>query len=202
MVKADVQGSLDAIETALEKFSTAGVKAKVVAGGVGDVAENDVMMASTASKLVIAFNVQSSPSVKQFAKAENVKISSYRVIYELLDDIKAALEGLLPPIRLEITQGKLDVLQVFSISKKLTIAGGKVTEGKVEKGATAKIMRKDEEIAQIKISSVHKGKDEVPSCQIGTECGLGIDGKVEILAGDSIIAFTVEEQKQTIDVII
>ncbi len=200
VVKADVQGSLDAIETALDKFSTAGVKAKVVSGGVGEVTESDVMMASTASKLVIAFNVQSSPSVKQFAKAEGVKISSYRVIYELLDDIKQALEDLLPPIRLEMTQGKLEVLQVFSTTKKLTIAGGKVTEGRMDKGAHAKVMRGEEEIAQIKITSVHKGKDEVPFCQIGTECGLGIDGKVEILPKDVIVAFTVEEQKQTIDV--
>jgi translation initiation factor IF-2 len=200
VVKADVQGSLDAIETALEKYSTLGVKARVISGGVGDVSESDVMMASTASKLVIAFNTQASPAVKQFAKAEGVKISSYRVIYELLDDIKSALEDLLPPIRLEITQGKLEVIQVFSTTKKVTIAGGKVVEGKMEKGAQAKIIRKDEEIAQIKIQSVHKGKDEVPFCQIGTECGLGLDGSVEVLPKDIIVAYTVEEQKQTIDV--
>ncbi len=200
VVKADVQGSLDAIETALEKYSTAGVKAKVVSGGVGEVTESDVMMASTASKLVIAFNTQASPAVQQFAKGEGVKISSYRVIYELLDDIKTALEDLLPPLRIEITGGKLEVLQVFSTTKKLTIAGGKVTEGKMEKGATAKVLRGDELVSNIKIASVHKGKDEVPSCQIGTECGLGIDGKADIQVGDIIVSYTVEEQKQTIDV--
>lgn len=200
VVKADVQGSLDAIETALDKYSTMGVKAKIVAGGVGEVTESDVMMASTASKLVIAFNAHASSSVKQFAKNEGVKISSYKVIYELLDDIKGALEELLPPIRLEITQGKLEVLQVFSNTKKSTIAGGKVTEGKIEKGAQAKIIREKEEIGQIKIASIHKGKDEVPFCQIGTECGLGIDGKVDIEPKDIIVTYTVEEQKQTIDV--
>jgi translation initiation factor IF-2 len=157
-------------------------------------------MAATASKLIVAFNVQPAPNVANYAKSEGVKISTYRVIYELLDDIKAAVEELLPPIVTEMSIGKLEVLQVFSTTKKLTIAGGKVTEGKMEKGTTAKVMRGDEEIGRIKVASVHKGKDEVDSCQIGTECGLGIEGKVEVLPKDVIVTFSVQTQKQTLDV--
>lgn len=200
VVKADVQGSLDAITTALEKFNNHDVKVRVIGGGVGDVNETDVTMAATASKLIVSFNVQASGNVSSFAKSEGVKISTYRVIYELLDDIKAAVEELLPPIVTEMTLGKLEVLQVFSTTKKLTVAGGKVIEGKMEKGTTAKVIRDSEEIGRIKVLSVHKGKDEVDSCQIGGECGLGIEGKVEVKAGDTIVTFTIQTQKQTLDV--
>lgn len=200
VVKADVQGSLDAITTALEKFNNSDIKVRVIGGGVGDVNESDVGMAATATKLIVAFNVQSSGKVNSYAKSEGVKISSYRVIYELLDDIKAAVEELLPPIVTEMTVGKLDVLQVFSTTKKMTVAGGKISEGKMEKNTQAKVIRKDEEIGHIKIASVHKGKDEVDSCPVGTECGLGIEGKVDVQAGDTIVAFSVQSQKQTLDV--
>lgn len=199
VVKADVQGSLDAITTALEKFNNKDIQVRVVGGGVGDVNESDIGMAATASKLIVAFNVQPSGNVANYAKSEGVKISTYRVIYELLDDIKAAVEELLPPIVTEMTIGKLEVLQVFSTTKKLIIAGGKVTEGKMEKGTSAKVIRGEEEIGRIKIVSVHKGKDEVDSCQIGTECGLGIEGKVEVLPKDVIVTFSVQTQKQTLD---
>jgi translation initiation factor IF-2 len=202
VVKADVQGSLDAITTALEKFNNNEVKVRVIGGGVGEVNESDVSMAATATKLIVAFNVQASGKVTSYAKNEGVKISTYRVIYELLDDIKAAVEELLPPIVTEMSIGKLDVIQVFSTTKKLTIAGGKVVEGKMEKGTIAKVMRGEEEIGRIKVVSVHKGKDEVDSCPIGGECGLGIDGKVEVKAGDSIVTYTVQTQKQTLDVTI
>lgn len=171
-----------------------------MSGGVGEVNESDVMMASTASKLIIAFNVITPPNVKQFAKNEGVKISSYRVIYELLDDIKQALEDLLPPLVIELTQGKLEVLQVFSVNKKVTIAGGKVVEGKIDKGADVRVIRKGEEVSRIKVLSIHRGKDEVPFCQIGTECGLGLEGKADVEVGDEIIAYSRKEQKQTINV--
>jgi len=200
VVKADVQGSLDAITTALEKFNTKDVNVRVLGGGVGDVNESDVAMAATASKLIVSFNVQTSGNVATYAKSEGVKISNYRVIYELLDDIKAAVEELLPPVVTEMTLGKLEVLQVFSTNKKLTVAGGKVIEGKMEKGTIAKVIRGGEEVGRIKVISVHKGKDEVDSCQIGTECGLGIEGKIDVLAGDTIATFSVQTQKQTLDV--
>lgn len=200
VVKADVQGSLDAITTALEKFNNKDVKVRVLGGGVGDVNESDVSMAATASKLIVAFNVHASGNVSSYAKNEGVKVSTYRIIYELLDDIKTAVEELLPPIVTEMTVGKLEVLQVFSNTKKLTVAGGKVTEGRLEKGTTAKVIRNGEEVGRVKVVSVHKGKDEVSSCQIGGECGLGIDGNVEIQVGDIIAPFTIQTQKQTLDI--
>ena len=200
VVKADVQGSLDAITTALEKYNTSEVKVRVIGGGVGDVNESDVSMAATATKLIVAFNVQPSSNVVSYAKSEGVKISTYRVIYELLDDIKSAVEELLSPIVTEMTTGKLEVLQIFSNTKKLTVAGGRVIEGKMEKGSSAKVMRTGEEVGQIKVASVHKGKDQIDSCPVGTECGLGIEGNVEIMVGDTIVEFSVQTQKQTLDV--
>jgi translation initiation factor IF-2 len=199
VVKADVQGSLEAIIQALDKYQAPEAKINVVSSGVGDVTENDVMMASTASKLIIAFNVQHSSNISGLAKGEGVKISTYKVIYELLDDMKSALEELLPTIKIEIINGRLDVLQVFSTGKKETIAGGKVSEGKVEKGQTVKIIRNGEEIGRTKVGSVRRGKDEVKECQIGTECGLALEGNVDVAEKDQIVAFSIEEQKQTLD---
>jgi translation initiation factor IF-2 len=201
VVKADVKGSLDAIVQALGKFSTPEVKVKIVQAEVGEVNESDVMMAATtASKLVVAFNVAVPIAIKQIAKGEEVKISSYRIIYELLDDIKEALEDLLPPRIIEIIIGKLEVLQVFSLTKKLAIIGGKVIDGKMRKGTKAKIIRNDEEISQIKIISVRRGKDEVKEAQIGMECGLGLEGAGDIQPKDIVVSVAFEEQKQTIDV--
>lgn len=198
VVKADVKGSLDAIVQAFEKFNTTDVKVRVVHAGVGEVNESDIMMATTASKLVIAFNVPVASSVKQIAKTERVKISSYKIIYELLDDIKAALEDLLPPKIIEITVGKLEVLEVFSLSKKISVIGGKVVEGRIEKGTKAKVLRGENEIAKIKITSVRRGKDEVSHAQIGMECGLGVEGSTDIKPKDIIVSVAYEEQKQTL----
>jgi translation initiation factor IF-2 len=200
VVKADVQGSLDAILQSLGKFVAPEAKVNVVASGVGDVTESDIMMASTASKLIIAFNVGFSSNVGQVAKGEGVKISTYRVIYELLDDIKTALEELLPAKEIEITHGKLEVLAVFSNAKKLTVAGGKVVDGKMEKGQLVKIMRGDEQIATSKIDAVRRGKDEVKECAIGTECGIGLDGNVPVQEKDFIVSYSIEKQKQTLDI--
>lgn len=200
VVKADVKGSLDAIVQALDKYKTSEVKVRVVSAGVGEVTESDVMMASTASKLIVAFNTSATQAVKQIAKSEKVKISSYRVIYELLEDIRAALEDLIPEKEIEIITGKLEVLQSFSTAKKLTVVGGKVIEGKLEKGARAKLIRNGEELCKIKIDSVKRGKDEVKECQIGNECGLGIEGACEIKEKDFIVSYNIEHQKQTLDI--
>jgi translation initiation factor IF-2 len=200
VVKADVKGSLDAIVQALDRYQTPEAKVSVVSAGVGEVNETDVRMAGTASKLVVAFNVSAGSQVKQMAKTEKVRISAYRVIYELLDDIKSALEELLPEKEIEIITGKLEVLQVFSKSKKLTVAGGKVTEGHIEKGSKARIERKGEKVGDIKIDSVRRAKDEVPSCQIGNECGLGLTGANDIEEKDVIITYNIESQKQTLDI--
>ena len=184
VVKADVKGSLDAIVQAFEKFSSNEAKITVVHAAVGEVNESDVMMAVTGSRLIVAFNVAVPSAVVQIAKAEKVKISAYRVIYELLDDIKKALEDLLPPIIIEIVTGKLEVLQIFSTSKKLQVIGGKVTEGHIEKNAKAKITRKNEEVGKVKITTIKRAKDEVTSCQVGNECGLSIEGYTQIEEGD------------------
>jgi translation initiation factor IF-2 len=200
VVKADVKGSLDAIVQAFNKFSTNDAKINVVHAGVGEVNESDVMTATTGSRLVVAFNVAIPSAISQIAKQEKVKISSYRVIYELLDDIKTALEDLLPPIVIELVTGRLEILEVFSKAKKVSVVGGKVIEGKIEKNSKARLMRNKEEIGKVKIDSVRRGKDEVPSCQIGNECGIGLEGFSDIQAKDVLECVSYEEQKQTINV--
>ncbi len=200
VVKADVKGSLDAIEQALEKFATPEVKVRVVHGGVGEVNESDVMRASTASNLIIAFNVPVSSPTNQIAKSEKVNISNYKVIYELLDDVKKAVEELLPPKIIEITIGKLEVLQIFSTGKNNAVIGGKVLEGKIDKGSRAKITRKGDVVGKIKITSVRRGKDEIPQAQIGMECGLGTEGDSQIDVKDVIVTYHQEEQKQTLNI--
>ena len=199
VIKADVQGSLDAIVQAFEKLSTAEVKVRAVHAGVGEVNESDIMRATTASKLIVAFNVAIPQAINQIAKTEHVNISSYKIIYELLDDIKKALEDLLPPRIIEIISGRLEVIQIFSTNKKMIVLGGRVTEGKIEKGTKARVLRKDEEMGKVKILSVKRGKDEVNQAQIGMECGLGVEGTVEIQPKDQIVFYLVEEQKQTLN---
>jgi len=199
VVKADVKGSLDAIVQAFERFSTADVKVRVVHAGVGEVNESDVMRATTASKLIIAFNAPVSSGINQVAKTEGVKISPYRIIYELLDDVKLALEDLLPPKIIEITLGKLEVMQIFSATKKGSVIGGKVVEGKIEKGVKAKVLRGEEEVGKLKITSVRRAKDEVSQAQVGMECGLGVEGTSDIQPKDTVVCVSYEEEKQTLD---
>lgn len=199
VVKADVKGSLDAICQALDKIKTPEASVKIVNCGVGEVNESDVMMAETAGKLIVAFNAPTTSQISQVAKNAHVQISNYRIIYELIDDIKGIVESLLPPKQIEIIIGRLEVLKVFSSQKKMIVAGGKVTEGKIEKNLKAKVIRNGEEVGQAKITSVKRGKDEVSFCQIGSECGLGLEGVSDIQEKDQIVSFVIEEQAQKLN---
>ncbi len=200
VVKADRQGSLDAIIQALEKFSTPEVIVKIISASTGEITESDIMMARTASKLIVAFNVQAQSAINTLAKNEGVRISIYRVIYELLNDIKTVVEDLLPPKEIEITNARFEVIQVFSKNKKLTVAGGKVIEGKVEKGPKVRVLRNNEEIGSAKILTIQRGKDEVRECQVGTECGLGVETSIELEPKDILVFYSVEQQKQSLDI--
>lgn len=200
VVKADRQGSLDAIIQALEKFSTPEVIVKVVSASTGEITESDIMMARTASKLIVAFNIQAHSLISTMAKNEGVKISVYRIIYELLDDIKTAVEELLPPKYIELTNGKLEIIQIFSKNKKLTVLGGRVTDGKIEKGPKVRVERNGEEIGTAKVLTLQRGKDEVKECQIGSECGLAVEVNVDLEPKDILVFYTVEQQKQTLDI--
>ena len=190
ILKSDVQGSLDAIKESLDKLKTPAVQVKIIAEGVGPVSESDVMMASSSKALIIGFNVSVGAAINQLAQREKVKILTYKVIYELLDVLKDALEAMLPVIINEVTVGKLEILKIFRTIKGHVISGGK------EKNAEAKIIRGDEEIGRGKIESVKREKDEVKECLIGMECGLGIETAVKVEEKDIIEVYIIEEIKQ------
>lgn len=199
VLKADSKGSLDAIIESLEKIKNEEVGVKIVFNAVGNINEKDVMMAAaTKSKIVFGFEVNMSVSVSKLAEREDVKFSRYNVIYELLDDVRTALEALLPKEIIETEMGALKILMVFKSGKEETIVGGKVISGKLEKGLNAKILRDKEEIAVSKFKTLKREKEEVLEVASGTECGIGLEGKFDLAENDIVKAIRVEERKRTL----
>lgn len=198
VLKADVRGSLDAIKEAFKKISNNEVAIKVVSGKVGDITENDIQMAKSGGNVIIGFNVSVPANILTLSKQEKVKIYKYKVIYELLDDVKNLLSDLLPPEIKELTLGKLKVLKIFSSKKGQMVVGGEVKEGKIEKDTEAKIIRGKEEIDRTNITLVKKEKDEVREAQVGTQCGISLDKEIQIEEGDVIESFRTEKVKRTL----
>lgn len=198
VLKADVRGSLDAIKEAFKKISNNEVTIKVVSGKVGDITENDIQMAKSGGNIIIGFNVSVPANILTLSKQEKVKIYKYKVIYELLDDVKKLLSDLLPPEIKELTLGKLKVLKIFSSKKGQMVVGGEVKEGKIEKDTEAKIIRGKEELDRANITLVKKEKDEVREAQVGTQCGISLDKEIAIEEGDIMESFRTEKVKRTL----
>jgi translation initiation factor IF-2 len=199
LIKADVQGSAEAIVGSLEKFATDEVRARIILSGAGGINESDVMLAKGASAPILGFNVRASKHARELAEHEGVEIRYYAIIYDLLDDIKGVLSGLLAPIQRETFLGSAEVLQVFDISKVGKIAGCRVTEGVVRKGARVRIVRQDVVVLELgTLQTLKRFKDEVNEVQAGQECGMAFQGFQDIKAGDSIECFTVEEVKRSL----
>ncbi len=198
VLKADVRGSLDAIKEAFNKISNDEVSVKVVSGKVGAVNESDIAMAKSSDNIIIGFNVSVSSNIDQLAKKEKVKIYSYKVIYELLDDVKELLSDLLPPEMKELTLGKLKVLAIFKSKKGQMIVGGEVREGKIEKNTEARVMRGKEEIGRASITLVKREKEEVREVQVGSQCGISLDKELPIEEGDVVESFRTEQVKRTL----
>lgn len=198
VLKTDVRGSLDAIKEAFKKISNSEVAIKVVSGKVGDITENDIQMAKSAGNIIIGFNVSIPANILTLSKQEKVKIYTYKVIYELLDDVKNLLSDLLPPEIKELTLGKLTVLKIFKSGKGQMVVGGEVKEGKIEKDTEVRIMRGKEEIDRAHITLVKKEKDEVREAQVGTQCGISLDKEIPIEEGDIIESFRTEKVKRTL----
>lgn len=197
VLKADVKGSLEAVEESLEKMKTEEVAVKIIKKGVGDITEDDVMMAKAGGALIFGFGVGLSSAVDQLAKREKVKIALYEVIYELLDDVRAALSTLLTPEKIELVEGKLEVLKIFKAGKPI-ILGGKVIEGKILPHLNVRIIRNKETLGEGRIVSLKRDKSEVPEAPVGAECGLGIETDVTPAEKDIIEAYRVEERKRTL----
>jgi len=199
LVKGDVQGSVEAIRSSVEALGNEDVRARVIHGAAGGINESDVMLAKSAGAPIIAFNVRANRQAKDLAEREGVEIRYYSIIYELLDDVKGVLEGMLAPERKETFIGYAEILQVFDISKLGNIAGCKITEGKVERGAGVRLLRDDVVIHEGELSTLKRFKEEVSKVVAGQECGMGFENYHDLRKGDMIECFTVEMLDRTLD---
>ncbi|HRJ64662.1 MAG TPA: translation initiation factor IF-2, partial [Brevundimonas sp.] len=200
LIKADVQGSAEAIVGSLEKMGNEEVRARTVYSGAGGITESDVQLAKSAGAPILGFNVRASKQARDLAEREGVEIRYYSIIYDLLDDMKGVLSGMLAPLQRETFLGNAAVLQVFDISKTGKIAGCRVSEGVVRKGAKVRIIRDDVVVLELgTLTTLKRFKDEVNEVPSGQECGMHFQGFQDIKAGDYIECFTVEEIKRTLD---
>ena len=193
IVKADVQGSVEAVRASLEKLSNAEVKVKVIHAGAGAVNESDVMLADSANAIIIAFNVRPDTKAKTLAERSKVDVRTYRIIYELIDDMEAALKGMLAPKYREVYMGKAEVKQTFNITGVGTVAGCYVTEGKLIRGGKLRIYRDDIMIVEGGVKQLKRFKDDAKEVAGGFECGCAIEGFNEIKIGDFIECYLIEE---------
>ena len=199
ILKADVQGSVEAVASALTKLSTESVGVNVISTGVGGITESDVSLAKASSAVVIGFNVRPAGKAQQLAEQEDVDIKLYQVIYDAIDDVKKAMVGMLAPISREKLLGKAEVRQVFTIPKAGTIAGSFVTEGKINRKAILRLVRDSVVIYTGKVGSLRRFKDDASEVAQGYECGLSIEGYADVRVGDIIEAFEIETIAATLD---
>ena len=195
IVKGDVQGSVEAVKQSLEKLSNEEVRVKVIHAAAGAINESDVMLAESANAIIIGFNVRPDTKAKKLAETSKVDVRSYRIIYELLDDIEAALKGMLAPKLREVLTGKCEVRQTFNITGVGTIAGCYVTDGKIVRGGKLRIYREDIMICEGGVKQLKRFKDDVKEVNYGYECGCAIEGFNEIRVGDIIECYVTEEIK-------
>ncbi len=199
ILKADVQGSVEAVANALTKLSTETVGVNVISTGVGGITESDVSLAKASTAVVIGFNVRPAGKAQQLAEQEDVDIKLYQVIYDAIDDVKKAMVGMLAPISREKVMGKAEVRQVFTIPKAGTIGGCFVTEGKVTRKAQLRLVRDSVVIYTGKVGSLRRFKDDASEVAQGYECGLSIEGYSDLRPGDVIEAFEMETIAATLD---
>ncbi len=198
LVKADVHGSVEALREALLKLSTDAVKVNVVHSGVGAVTETDVMLARATGAIVVAFHVRPEPAARRAAEAQGVDIRAYQIIYEVSDEVRKAMTGLLPPTVTETFLGRAEVRATFSVPRIGTIAGCYVVEGMIRRGGMARLLRDGVQIYEGKVSSLKRFKDDAREVASGFECGIGIEGFNDVKIGDVIEAYVREERAATL----
>ncbi|MDO6354082.1 translation initiation factor IF-2 [Caloramator sp. CAR-1] len=196
IVKADVQGSVEALKQALEKLTNDEVKVRVIHGGVGAITESDITLASASNAIIIGFNVRPNNMAMQLAEREKVEVKTYRIIYEAIDDIQAAMKGMLEPEYKEVITARLSVRQTFKASNIGTIAGCYVEDGKVNRNNSIRVIRNGVVIYEGKIASLKRFKDDVREVAAGYECGLTIERFNDIKEGDILETYTIEEVKR------
>jgi translation initiation factor IF-2 len=192
ILKGDVQGSVEVLADSLQRMSTEKVRVRVLHSGVGAITESDVLLASASNAVVIGFNVRPDRKSAEIAERENVEIRLHSIIYELQDEITKAMYGLLEPVFKENYAGRAEILQVFKITKVGQIAGCRVTDGVIKRGAQARLLRDGVEVWKGKIASLKRVKEDVAEVREGVECGIDLAGHKDIRAGDTIETFTTE----------
>ena len=199
ILKGDVRGTIDAIVEALKKLSTNTVEVQITHSGVGTITETDVNLAMATGAIIIGFNAKPNVKAQALAEQEKIEIRTYSIIYEMIDDVRKAMEGLLEPKIVEVNIGKAEVRKAFAVSKVGTIAGSYVTEGKVTRSALVKVIRNKEVLFTGKISSLKRFKDDAREVLAGYECGLSLEGYNDVKEGDFFEFFVEEKEKQTLD---
>ncbi len=198
LIKGDVQGSVEAIVGSLDKMGTEEVRARIIHAGVGGITESDVALAAASGAVVLGFNVRANAQARDAAERDGVEIRYYAVIYDLVDEVKQAMSGLLAPTRRETFLGNAEILEVFTISKVGKVAGCRVTDGKVERGAQVRLIRDNVVIHEGKLSTLKRFKDEVREVVAGQECGMAFEGYQDMRQGDVIECFEVEHVQRTL----
>lgn len=195
IIKGDVQGSIEALKGSLEKVNVEGVKISIIRSGVGAVTETDISLAVASNSVIIAFNIRPNQKIIDTAKEKNIEIRQYNIIYKLLEDIEAAMKGMLDPVYEEKITGQVEVRQLFKVSKIGTIAGSYVQSGYIERNCGVRLIRDSIIIYTGKLSSLRRGKDDVKEVKAGFECGLMIENYNDIKVGDIIEGYIMEEVK-------
>jgi translation initiation factor IF-2 len=198
VVKADVQGSVEAIAGALEKLGNEEVGARVIHSGVGGITESDVILANASGAAVIGFNVRAHKEAREAAEQAGIEIRYYNIIYNLVDDVKDAMSGLLAPTLRETMLGNAQILEIFNVSKIGKIAGCRVTDGVVQKGANVRLIRDNVVIHEGKLATLKRFKDDVQEVRAGQECGMSFENYQDMRAGDVIECYRVEEVKRSL----
>ena len=199
IIKGDVDGSIEALSEQLSKIANDEVGVQVVHKSVGMVSESDVLLAAASSAVIIGFHVQISSNAKLLARQEGVDIRSYNVIYNAVEEVTLALEGLLEPEKVEENLGKAIVQEAFKIPKIGFIAGSKVLEGTIVRNAKARVIREDEEIADGEINSLKHLKDDAKEMREGFECGIGLDNFSKFKEGDIIVCYEIKSIKRSLE---
>jgi translation initiation factor IF-2 len=192
ILKADVFGSAEAIRDSLTKLSNEKVKVKVIHTAPGGITESDVLLATASKAIILGFNVRPETKARQVAEAQHVEIKCYNIIYELIDEVKQAMVGLLDKKKVEKFVGRAEVRQPFTVPKIGTIAGSAVIDGKMLRGANVRLLRDSRVIWDGKMSSLRRFKDDAKEVATGYECGIGLENYNDIKAGDIIEAYTIE----------
>jgi translation initiation factor IF-2 len=198
VLKGDVQGSVEAITSALEKLGNDEVMARVIHGAAGGITESDVTLATASKAVILGFNVRANKEARDLAEQDGVEIRYYNIIYNLVDDVKAALSGMLSPTLRETMLGNAQILELFNISKVGLVAGCRVTDGVVQRGSHVRLIRDSVVVHEGKLSTLKRFKDEVAQVQAGQECGMAFENYHDMRVGDVIECYTVEEIRRTL----